>query len=221
MGCCVDLFINLDNLPSLVNDDGHTAARAIWVVRCAEQQAQVTSGIHEKREVQAVLFDELFVRFSVLDTDTKDLRIVAGKLARLIPERADFCRSATGEIFGVKRQNNVLFPFELTELIRFAALIGSDEIGGSPSHINLFRDAFLNELGDIRAMRLHVHVPIDCADISSLIDDEGGAIGGFEFFHDAAVNFADGELLIGEKWKPEFFFRLKLHMGFLVINTNT
>ena len=120
---CVDLFINLDNFPCFVDNDCHATAYTIGLVRRAPKQAKVASCIDEKRKVQTVLFSKLFVRFSILYANPKNLRIVFGKFARLIPERADFCRSATGKVFRVKCKEDVLFPAEVTELIRFAILV--------------------------------------------------------------------------------------------------
>ena len=51
MRACLDLLIDVDNLPLFVNNDGHAAAGTIGVIRCAEKQADVASRIHKQREV--------------------------------------------------------------------------------------------------------------------------------------------------------------------------
>ncbi len=96
-----------------------------------------------------MLLYELLVRHGILDTDTENLGIMLGKSARLIPERADLCRSATGKIFGIKRQHDVLPPFELTELIYLAILVGGDKIRCGLSDLKFAGHTFLNELNDI------------------------------------------------------------------------
>ena len=103
MCSCIDLFIELDNLPAFVDDNCNATAQTVWFVRRAEKQTDVASCVHEQWKVKVVLFSKFFVRCCILYTNCKDLRVVFGKCTRLIPERADFCRSAAGEIFGIKR----------------------------------------------------------------------------------------------------------------------
>ena len=100
---CVDLFIEFDNLSVFVDDNCYATAETIWFVRRAEEQANVASCIHKQRKAKIVLFSKLLVRRCILYANCEDLGIMFGKCARLIPERADFCRSAAGEIFGIKR----------------------------------------------------------------------------------------------------------------------
>ena len=99
----VDLFIEFNNLSIFVDDNRYATAYTLRVVRRAEEQTDVASCVHKQWKVKVVLFSKFFVRCCILYTNCKDLRIVFGKYTRLIPERADFCRSATGEIFGIKR----------------------------------------------------------------------------------------------------------------------
>ena len=99
----VDLFIEFDNLSVFVDDNRYATAQTVRFVRRAEEQTNVASCIYKQWKVKIVLFSKLFVRRCILYTNCKDLRIVFGKCTRLIPERADFCRSAAGEIFGIER----------------------------------------------------------------------------------------------------------------------
>ena len=99
----VDLFIEFDNLSVFVNDNRYATAQTIRFVRRAEEQTNVASCIHKQWKVKIVLFSKLLMRRCILYANCKDLRIMFGKCTRLIPERADFCRSAAGEVFGVKR----------------------------------------------------------------------------------------------------------------------
>lgn len=217
---CVDLFINLDNFPCFVDNDCHATAYTIGLVRRAPKQAKVASCIDEKRKVQTVLFSKLFVRFSILYANPKNLRIVFGKFARLIPERADFCRSATGKVFRVKCKEDVLFPAEVTELIRFAILVIGDEIRCRLSDLDFVWNAFVDQLDEICAVCLDIHASINCTDISRFVDNEGRAVRRIELFHNAAVDFADSKFRVGEQPKAEFLLFLKLLVRFYVINAN-
>ena len=98
----VDLFIKFDNLALFVNDNRYATACTLRVVRRAEEQTDVTSCVHKQWKVKVVLFSKFFVRCCILYANPKDLCIVFGKYTRLIPERADFGRSAAGEISGIK-----------------------------------------------------------------------------------------------------------------------
>ena len=99
----VDLFIEFDNLSVFVDDNRYATAQTVRLVRRAEEQTNVASCVHKQWKVKIVFFSKLFVRRCILYANCKDLSIVFGKCTRLIPERADFCRSAPGEIFGIKR----------------------------------------------------------------------------------------------------------------------
>lgn len=98
----VDLLIEFDNLSVLVDDNGYATAYTIRFVCRAEEQTNVASCVHKQWKVKVVLFSKFFVRCCILYANCKDLRIVFGKYTRLIPERADFCRSAAGEIPRIK-----------------------------------------------------------------------------------------------------------------------
>ena len=100
---CVDLFIEFDNLSVFVDDNRYATAQTVWLVRRAEEQTNVASCVHKQWKVKIVLFSKLFVRRCILYANCKDLRIMFGEYTRLIPERADFCRSAACEIFGIER----------------------------------------------------------------------------------------------------------------------
>ena len=100
---CIDLFIELDNLSVFVDDNRYTTAQTVRFVRCTEEQTDVAACIHKQWKVKVILFGKLLVGRCILYANCKDLRIVFGKCTRLIPERADFCRSAAGEIFGIER----------------------------------------------------------------------------------------------------------------------
>ena len=140
----VDLFIEFDNLALFVNDNRYATAQTVWFVRRTEEQTNVTSCVHKQWKVKIVLFSKLLMRRCILYANCKDLGIVFGKCARLIPERADFCRSAAGEIFGIKRQYNVLFPLKAAELVGVAILIRSDEIGCRLPDLNWSRNALID-----------------------------------------------------------------------------
>ena len=217
---CVDLFINLDDFPCFVDNDCHATAYTIGLVRCTPKQANVAPCIDEQRKIQAVLFSELFVRFSILYANPKNLCIVVGKFARLIPERADFCRSATGEIFRVKCKEDVLFPAEVTELIRFAILVIGDEIRCQLSDLDFVWNAFVNQLDEICAVCLDIHASINCTDISRFVDNEGRAVRHIELFHNAAVDFAVSKVYSGEQRKAKSLLFLKLLVRFYVIDAN-
>ena len=119
----IDLFIKFDNLSIFADDNRYATAQTIWLVRCAKEQTDVPSCVYKQWKVQIVLFSKLFVRCCILYTHCENLCVMFGEGTRLIPERANFCRSAAGEIFGIKCYYNVLFSFETAELIRFAILI--------------------------------------------------------------------------------------------------
>ena len=99
----IDLFVEFDNLSVFVDDNCYATAQTVWFVRRTEEQTNVASCVHKQWKVKVVLFSELLVRRRILYANCKDLRIMFGKCTRLIPERANFCRSATGEIFGIER----------------------------------------------------------------------------------------------------------------------
>ena len=100
---CVDLFIEFDNLSVFVNDNRYATAQTIWLVRRTEEQTDMTSCVNKQRKVKIVLFSKLLMRRCILNANCKNLRVVFSKCTRLIPERADFCRSAAGEIFRIER----------------------------------------------------------------------------------------------------------------------
>lgn len=119
----IDLFIEFDNLSIFADDNCYATAQTIWLVRRTEEQADMASCVDKQRKVKVVFFSKFLMRRCVLYADCKDLRIMFGKCTRLIPERADLCRSAAGEILGIKCQDDILLPFETAELIRCAILI--------------------------------------------------------------------------------------------------
>ena len=140
----VDLLIEFDNLSSFIDDNRYTTAQTVWFVRRTEEQTNVASCVHKQWKVKIIRFSKLLMRRCILYANCKDLGIVFGKCTRLIPERADFCRSAAGEIFGIKRQYNVLFPLEAAELIGVALLIGSDKIWCRLPDLNWSRNALID-----------------------------------------------------------------------------
>ena len=140
----VDLFVEFDNLAFFVNDNRYATAQTVWFVRRAEEQTNVTSCVHKQWKVKVVLFSKPLMRRCILYADCKDLRIMFGKCTRLIPERADLCRSATCKIFGIECEHNVLFAFETAELIGVVILIGSDEIWCGLPDLNGSRNTFLD-----------------------------------------------------------------------------
>ena len=140
----VDLFIEFDNFAIFVNDNSYATAQTVRFIRRTEEQTNVASCVHKQWKVKIVLFSKLLMRRCILYANCKDLCIMFGKCTRLIPERADFCRSAAGEIFGIKCQHNVLLPFKAAELIGVAILIGSDEIRCRLPDLNWSRNAFID-----------------------------------------------------------------------------
>ena len=129
----------------------------------------------------------------------KTLASCQGKSARLIPERANFCRSAAGKILGIKRQHDAMLPFEPTELVCLAILVGSDKIRCRLSDFEFTGHALLNELNDIGAMIRRVNLPINDSDVSGFVNNECNAIRGVKPLHYAAVNFADREFSVGKQ----------------------
>ena len=103
MCSCVDLFIEFDNLSVFVDDNRYATAQTVRFVCRTEEQTNVASCVHKQWKVKIVLLSKLLVRCCILDANCKDLGIVFSKCTRLIPERAYLCRSAAGEIFGIKR----------------------------------------------------------------------------------------------------------------------
>ena len=99
----VNLCIEFDNLSVFIDDNCYATAQTIWLVRSTKEQTDVASCVHKQRKVKVVLFSKLLMRRCILYANCKDLRIMFGKCTRLIPERADLCRSAAGEIFGIER----------------------------------------------------------------------------------------------------------------------
>ena len=100
---CIDLFVKFDNLSLFVDDNRYATAQTIGVIRRTEEQTNVTSCVYKQWKVKVVLFSKLLMRRCILYANCKDLRIMFGKCTRLIPERADLCRSAAGEIFRIER----------------------------------------------------------------------------------------------------------------------
>ena len=98
----VDLFIEFDNLSIFIDDNCYATAYAIRFVCRTEEQTNVAFCVHKQRKVKVVLFSKFFVRGRILYVNSEDLRIFLDKYTRLIPERADLCRSAAGEISGIK-----------------------------------------------------------------------------------------------------------------------
>ena len=138
-----------------------------------------------------MLLYEFLMRFGILNTDTENLGIMQGKCARLIPERANLRRSATGEILGIKRQNDISFLFKLTQLIYLTILVGGDKIRCRLSDFKFTGHVLLDELDDICSMIRNVNVFINDSDIPCFVDNERNALGGVEPFHYPAINFAD------------------------------
>ena len=99
----VDLFIEFDNFSIFVDDNRYATAQTVWFIRRTKEQTDMASCVHKQWKVKVVLLSELLMRRCILYANCKDLRVMFGKYTRLIPERADFCRSAAGEIFGIKR----------------------------------------------------------------------------------------------------------------------
>ena len=140
----VDLFIEFDNLPVFVDDNRYATAQTVRFIRRTKEQTDMASCVHQQWKVKIIFFSKLLMRRCILYTNCKDLCIMFGKCTRLIPERADFCRSTAGKIFGIKREHNVLFPFKAAELIRFSILIRSNEIWCGLPNLNWSRNAFIN-----------------------------------------------------------------------------
>jgi hypothetical protein len=99
----IDLFIEFDNLSIFADDNRYATAQTLRVIRRAEKQTNVTSCVYKQWKVKVILFGKFLVRCCILNANCENLRIVFGKCTRLIPERADLCRSAAGEIFGIER----------------------------------------------------------------------------------------------------------------------
>ena len=99
----VDLFIEFDNLSVFVYDNRYATAQTVRFICRTEEQTDMASCVHKQWKVKVVFLSKLLMRRCILYANCKDLGIVFGKCTRLIPERADFCRSATGEIFGIER----------------------------------------------------------------------------------------------------------------------
>ena len=195
----IDIVVNLGNLSRFVNNDGNALAETAWIVGGAEKQTQVTPRVHKQREIQVVLLGEFLVRFRILDADTENLSIMLGKSARLIPERANLRRSATGKILGIKRQHDASLPFKLAELMYFAIFVGGDEVRRWLSYLKFARHILLNELNDIRAMIRNINIPINDSDVSGFVNNERNAIGGVEPLHYPAINLADRKLRVGKQ----------------------
>ena len=176
MRACIDIVVNLGNLSRFVNNDGNALAETAWIVGSAEKQTQVTPRVHKQREIQVVLLGEFLVRFRILDADTENLSIMLGKSARLIPERANFRRSATGKILGIKRQHDASLPFKLAELMYFAIFVGGDEVRRWLSCLKLARHILLNELNDIRAMIRNINILVNDSDVSGFVNNERNAL---------------------------------------------
>lgn len=83
---CIDVGVNLGNLPRFVNNDGNALAHVAWSIGSAEKQAKVAPAVYKQWKIQAMLLYESLMRLGVLDTDSENLRIMEGKYARLIPE---------------------------------------------------------------------------------------------------------------------------------------
>ena len=47
MRSCIDIGVNLGDIPRFVNNDGNTLAQAAWTISRAEKQAKVTSRIYK------------------------------------------------------------------------------------------------------------------------------------------------------------------------------
>ncbi len=103
--------------------------------------------------------------------NSKDLRIIFGKITRLITERADFCRSASAKIARIERQYNVLFSTKFAQLVCFASPVSRNEIGSGLSDRYLRQHLF--KLGnDIFAMCFGVNFSINSTDVSRFINDK-------------------------------------------------
>ena len=140
----VHLLIKFDNLSGFIYDNCYATAQTVWFIRRTKEQTDMTSCVHKQWKVKVVLLSKLLMGRCILYANCKDLGIVFSKCTRLIPERADFCRSAAGEIFGIKREHNVLFSLKTAELIGIAMLIGSDEIWCRLPDLNWSRNAFID-----------------------------------------------------------------------------
>lgn len=116
----LDLFVDQADNAFLVDQDGNALTQPIDLICCAVEERELATSVCKEWEVQLLSFRELTVRLKILHADTKDHGIFRLKLTQLIPERVHFGRSATGEIFGVEREDHVLLTTELFEAVPFA-----------------------------------------------------------------------------------------------------
>jgi len=205
----LDLLIDLADFPLFVDDNRYAAAHAFWIVCRAKEQAQIPACVNEQWEIEIVFCGESLVRIRVLHAHSKHLCVMFSECARLVPERANLRRSATGEIFRIERQHDILLALKLTQLVHLAVFIVGDKLRRRLTRLNFARYTLLNQLHKVFAVCLHVHLSVDGADIPGLVDDERDAVRGIELFHDATVHFADREIGVGKQRESEFLRFLK------------
>lgn len=99
---CVYISIYCADIARFINNKGRPVRSLKSFHDAAVDLADRKFGISKQRESKLFCLLKFLMRGFVIDADSQKDRICPLNLAQLIPERAEFCRSAAGEIFGIK-----------------------------------------------------------------------------------------------------------------------
>ena len=90
------------NISRFINNEGRSIRSLESFHDAAIDLTDLEFRIGEQREPKLLLLLEFFMRGFIIDANPQKDRICPLNLAQLIPERAEFCRSAACEVFGIK-----------------------------------------------------------------------------------------------------------------------
>src|SRR5689334_17305058 len=119
----VDLHLGIDlrDASGLVDDerralDSHVLlAVQILLFVHAEHLGHRRVFVHEQRERQFVLLDEVLVRFEIVRRDAEDHGVVLLELRGVVAEVARFARATGSLVLGIEVEDDGLLPFVLLE----------------------------------------------------------------------------------------------------------
>lgn len=106
----VHISVNRANVSRFVNNEGRPIRSLELLHDAAVGFTNRELRVGKQRKPKLLLLLKFFVGGFIIDANPQNNCICPLNLAQLIPERAEFCRSAAGEVFGIKCQGDILFP---------------------------------------------------------------------------------------------------------------
>lgn len=101
------LFVNNESRPV----DAHILFAEIFLhLQHIVLSAQLLLGVGQKREIEILLGNKLFMRLQIVAADSQHNSILLFKTLKMVPEILGFLRSAGGHIFRIKVKNHNFAP---------------------------------------------------------------------------------------------------------------